>query len=53
MDRSLLAWGAVILFIVTGVLLLVSDTVSLRTALALTDFALAAFVAAGARWITP
>lgn len=42
--------AAIVLFILTGVLLLVGDGISLRTALALVSFALAAFAASALAW---
>lgn len=51
MNADFLRLAAVVTFVVTGVLLLLADSFSFRTALALDSFALAAFAAsAWTRW---
>jgi hypothetical protein len=48
--NDILRIGAVIVFVITGVILIITDDVELRTALALTDFGLAAFAASAFTW---
>lgn len=47
---SLLHFAAILVFVLTGVLLLLGSAISLTAGLALVSFALAAWAAAGVPW---